>query len=377
MTAPSQPAGGRAELARRLRDLRLHHWPGRTVPQRVLAEGLGGKKSLSLSLISAWENETSPTMPPVARLREYATFFATERSIAGDRGRLVPEDELTADEIAARDQLYEELLALRTGQSQLPAADAASVGFNWAFPSGAPVRIVCGKLDLDRNPAHPYTNPDDPNYTDLLTFADVDALVELFGHLRKVNPDSDVRFIRSDRLMEQPDSADDLASHLILLGGIGLNALTEPVLRKAGLPIRQREHPDYADKGEVFEVAEGKHKGEFLPNFSGHLLVEDVGLLARTRNPYNSATTLTVCNGVFARGVLGAVRALTDDQLRKQNESYLASRFGGADRFAILMRVPVLFGTVLTPDLRNASTRLYEWRNDAVPRGSNGLERAG
>ena len=94
--------------------------------------------------------------------------------------------------------------------------------------------------------------------------------------------------------------------------------------------------------------------------------MEDVGLLARVPNPNNSLTTLTICSGVFAAGVYGAVRTLTDDTLRKQNESYLASRYAGADQFAILMRVPVLSGTVLTPDPQNETTRLYEWPPDAA-----------
>jgi hypothetical protein len=93
---------------------------------------------------------------------------------------------------------------------------------------------------------------------------------------------------------------------------------------------------------------------------------EDVGLLARTRNPNNPATTLTICDGVFARGVFGAVRALTDETMRRQNQRYLANRFDGADRFAIVMRVPVLLNTTMTPDLTKASSRLFEWSEGAM-----------
>src|SRR6476660_8013875 len=107
MAAPSQASAGRAELARTLRELRLHRWPGKRVPQRTLAEGLGGNKPLSLSLISSWENEKNPIPPPPARLHDYATFFVTEQSVIGGRGRLIPEDELTAAEIVDRDKLYE------------------------------------------------------------------------------------------------------------------------------------------------------------------------------------------------------------------------------------------------------------------------------
>jgi hypothetical protein len=341
------------------------------VPQRTLSEALGGAKPLSLSLISSWENENNPTVPTPARLHDYATFFVTERSVAGGRGRLLADDELSVDETAARDDLYRKLLALRTEITDVSTVtSAAPIGFNWRFPRGAVIRIVCGKLD---DPLHPYTQPDNLNYTELLTFADADALIELFGHLRKVNPDSDVRYIRSDRLKD----ADELGGHLILLGGIGLNDLTEQVFGHAGLPISQREHPAFAGQGEIFDVTEGDRTIEFLPEVSGRTLKADLGLLARMPNPNNASTTLTFCNGVFARGVLGAVRTLTDDKLRKENESYLATRFGGAERFAILMRVPVVLGTALTPDLRNESTRLYEWPDNAVPQSSDGLARAG
>lgn len=361
MATPNVPGGGRVVLARSLRDLRLRHWSGRTVPQRTLAEALGGAKPLSLSLISSWENEKNPTVPPTARLRDYATFFATERSVAAGRGRLLTDDELDDSERAIRDQLYEQLLGLRTGATDVPVSiTPGHVSFNWRYPRASVIRVVCGTLDIGDNDelAHPYMRPSHLNYTDLLTFADIDALVELFGHLRMVNPESDVRFVRADRLRE----ADELTSHLILLGGIGLNDLSERLPRQARLPVRQVVHPDFEDDGEIFEIGEGNDTRQFLPQLSGDTLTEDVGLFARMPNPNNSATTLTICNGVFARGVLGSVRLLTDDKLRQQNESYLAARFAGADRFAILMRVPVLLvGTALTPDLQDEKTRLYEW----------------
>jgi hypothetical protein len=371
MTVPEPSTAGRAELARRLGKLRLHHWDA-VVPQRVLAEALGGDaKPLAQSLISG--GEQGRVVPPPRRLREIATFYATPRSMTGERARLLLEDELTADELRARDELLDELTALRDGSDQraeaagaatirsegpvLEAGGGASLRFDWAFPGGAPVRIVCGKLD---DPPEQYTNPENLNYTDLLTYADLDSLVELHGHIRKVNPETDVRFRRSDRLAGA-DSADELASHLVLLGGIGLNALTDRMLAASGLPIRQDEDPAFSTEGEIFEVTDDKEKIKFLPTLSDGKLVEDVGLIARTPNPLNSSTTLTLCNGVFARGVLGAVRTLTDDNLRKQNESWLAERFGGATRFAILVRVPVVLDNAQTPDLTTEAMRLYEW----------------
>ena len=69
------------------------------------------------------------------------------------------------------------------------------------------------------------------------------------------------------------------------------------------------------------------------------MLAEDVGLLARVPNPLNSSRTLTICNGIHSRGVYGAVRSLTDAQLRESNERYISANFGDSGSFAILMSV--------------------------------------
>lgn len=360
MTGVDEAGGAHSELSRRLRELRQHRWDHRRLTQKELADALG----LSSTLISNWEK--SSMTPPPNRLRDYATLFATDRSLSGTGVVVLPGDELTETEAVERDRLLEELLALRGDDKiiSVPAlAPAPGIRLDWTFPRRSSVRIICGLLD---RPAHPYTQLGSPNYTDLLTFADPDALIELHGHIWRMNPDCDIRFLRSDRL-RTVGSADELNSHLVLLGGIGLNELTERVLRESGMPITQKTHPDFAEIGEIFEVAEGQDKIEFLPMMSGGEVVEDVGLLARMPNPNNSSTTLTICNGVFARGVVGAVRTLTDDNMRRNNEAYLTRRFGGVDRFAILMRVPVLLGTVLTPDLQKEQTRLYEWSDGLVP----------
>jgi transcriptional regulator with XRE-family HTH domain len=355
MTVADPSADELPELARRLRQLRVRHGD-KTVTQRMVAQALGGSgKPLAQSLISGWEKGTFA--PPSDRLREIATFYASKRSVAGQHARLLQDDELTPEEKAARDELFDELSALRADVGGRPdVAGNDSIRFDWAFPGAASVRIVCGKLD---DPAHPYTSISNRNYSEILTYADTDALVELHGHIRKVNPDADVRYRRSD-LLAGVDSSDELVSHLVLLGGIGLNALTDRMLAASGMPIRQKAHPAVPE-GEIFEVDDGEKKVEFFPKESGDVLMEDVGLIARMPNPLNSSTTLTLCNGVYARGVLGAVRTLTDDLLRRQNEAWLTERFSGAARFAILMRVPVVLDKAATPDLTTEATRLYEW----------------
>ena len=101
----------------------------------------------------------------------------------------------------------------------------------------------------------------------------------------------------------------------------------------------------------------------FLPEWAGDgkTLIEDVGLLVRTPNPINSNRSLTICNGVHSRGVLGAVRALTDARLRDSNEQYIAKNFADSSNFAILMRVPVIAGQAMTPDFCAPGCVRFRW----------------
>jgi hypothetical protein len=90
-------------------------------------------------------------------------------------------------------------------------------------------------------------------------------------------------------------------------------------------------------------------------------LEEDVGLLARVPNPLNSSRSLTICNGIHSRGVYGAVRTLTDTNLRDSNERYIAANFGKSS-FAILMSVKVVQNKASTPDFSGGRDVLYQWR---------------
>ncbi len=352
---------GRPALARRLRELRETRWPDITLTQAAMAEALGGDSRLGVSTISSWESTNSLTTPTRRRLRAYATFFATRRSVDGGRPRVLPDEDLDDTERAERDRLYDELLALRDPAIGLTVpAVAPSARNSWRFPDGRPVRLVCGTPPerVRAKISHPYGIPSNPNYIELLSFADTDAMVELFGHVRAMNPASDVRFLLSDEL-----EADDLSGHVILLGGLTTRWFPD---YEVGLPVRQTDDPRFPD-GDVFELVADEGQTRFCPVFTslsseGELsLVEDVGMLVRRPNPHNTAATLTLCNGVYGRGVLGAVRCLTDLQLRDRNEAYLTERFGDSDEFGILMRVQVRRGRAVTPDLHNPYTVLYAW----------------
>lgn len=260
----------------------------------------------------------------------------------------LPDTEQARSGRTHRDELFTQLDALRL------SADRGDRRGLWSFPAGERVVLVVGQLE---NMTHQYASERDPNYTRALSHADLDALIELHGHVRAVNPASDVHWRRSDEL----DDIDHLSGHLVVLGGPGLNERLQQILLGTTLPIVQSEHPD-VENGEVFYV-EG-HSEPVLPTFAGRgtpRLTRDVCLFARLTNPFNSARTLTWCSGIFSRGVLGSVRMFTDQRLRAGNESYLTERFADATQFAIMAGVSVDSGDTLSPDLRDPEARLYEW----------------
>jgi transcriptional regulator with XRE-family HTH domain len=357
------PTPAEAQLALRLRQLR----EDTHLTQAQTAALFSTEYKVGAASISSWENMRTPASPPQSRLEPYARLVATNHR-PGDKVRLPTQAELTDAEKEHHQRLLADLERLWEAArgSQEQEAAAAATYRSWFFDDDGPVAIICP----DAPPAArgPLVDAQNPNYTSAHAYADLDALIELFGHIRAEN---DALFPVSFKLAGGV-KADDLSGHLVLLGGVAWNDLTRHLLRSLiRLPVRQFESPDLAS-GEIFAVGRDASEQRFEPEWAPDdpkELVEDVGLLARVRNPYNSSRTLTLCNGIHSRGVLGAVRALTDVRIRDANESYLAERFGTGE-YAILMRVPVFQGEVLSPDLRNPESRLYEWPPQAAERGS-------
>jgi transcriptional regulator with XRE-family HTH domain len=369
--APSPEA---VRLARRLRDLR----ESRRLTQAVLARALSRESRVAVATISSWESQSNPKLPPEERLRAYALIFSQTSTNEGTPA-LPREDDLSAAERDRFHTLHRELVQLRDAVRH--EADL-SIGSSYTldFETGR-ITVVCPEAPIEGR--SPLAEEDNPNHTRLYRYADLDALIEMWGHIRAANPELRVRH----RLPSEVN-ADHLSGHLILLGGIAWNQVTGRLLRVLDeLPIRQMSVPDLAD-GEIFRSRDGqeyrpqwevlKHTGVQAPPteqleaeliedaWSGgqpRELVEDVALLARLRNPFNHSRTITICNGVYSRGVLGAVRTLTDDSVRERNEAYIANRFPGGS-FALLMRVPVVNGEAITPDLEISENRLFEWAPD-------------
>ena len=362
-------------LARRLKELRTRHWPDLPLTQAQLAEAFSTVQPVSVPSISSWESTRRPVPPPYERLRAYAAFFATRRSVAAEPYRVLADTELTGDERAARDRLHEELLGLRevdahepdTGLAWLATGGDTIGGGPWHFPDARPVTIVCARLPEGMLARMPYTEPTDPDYVESYTYADLDALIELHGYLRAVNPTVEVNIRTADNL-----TGDDYTAHLVLLGGVDWNPVTRDLMRRLNTPVRQVSRAGPGDQYDsFFEVPTDNGKRRFDPVVESEpgspqgtvrrLLRQDVAHFVRGDNPYNSKRTLTICNGMFGRGTYGAVRALTDHRFRDRNGDYLARGLGPHSVWSLLFRIFIVNGETLTPDWTDPGTRLHEW----------------
>jgi len=342
-------------LARRLKGLREEQWPDAGLTQAQLAQALGG---LSISLISSWESADRPVRPPVRRLEAYATLFATRHSWDGESLRVLPLEELTDDERDQRKELLDELLWLREGNEPVPAETGAADLWTFDEPEQR-ITIVCAQLPEEFRRHLSYADPESPDFVSLYTYADPDALIELFGHIRSRNPQNPVTFHTSDEL-----AADDYTSHLVLLGGVDFNSVTREVIERLDLPVEQVARDDVGAHG-GFRVMENGESKLIEPQLDAqeHLL-EDVAHFYRGVSPFNRKRTVTVCNGMYGRGTLGAVRALTDARFLDRNTAYVRERFGYRKPFSIISRVPVVGGQGLTPDWTVEENRLHEWPKD-------------
>ncbi|MGM1063239.1 XRE family transcriptional regulator [Saccharothrix sp. Mg75] len=357
MVVPGDPSS----LAQRLKALRKAEWPEVGITQSDLATAFSAEKPTSVPLLSSWESSSKPKVPPLSRLAAYATFFATRRSVTARPYHLLPLDELTDDELARREELLEELTDLhkRTGQGGTRPDGKGDGGF-WYFDDLHDITIVVAQLPEAMRARMPYADPTQPDHVELYTYADLDALIELYGHIRSVNPNNQVNFRTASSL-----TPDDYTTHLVLLGGVDWNSVTRELQYRLDMPITQVGRHDESDAGGFVVRGPGEAERLFAPKLGGgpghEELQEDVAHFYRGVNPFNAKRTVTICNGMYGRGTLGVVRTLTDIRFRDRNTQYLAQRFGDSDSYSVLTRVFVVNGQVVTPDWTQSAFRLFEW----------------
>jgi transcriptional regulator with XRE-family HTH domain len=340
----------RAALARRLRELREEEWPDARITQRMLAKLMGRSEAT----ISSWENPEHSAVPPPEHLEIYALVFSTRKSLRDRALRLVDDHELTESEAARRVELRTELHDLHVRTTGAPASGSNLLAFNDGFD----ITIVCGELpDELRN--FRYSDRDDPDYVELYGWADIDSLLEMYGHLRALNPDSTV-----NRRLSPDMNDDDYTSHLVVLGGPDLNDLTEDAQKLIKMPVELRG--DWEGETKPHFEADGENHAPVLDLEEGRArLRSDVALFYRGLNPYNTKRTITLCYGMYNLGTYGAVRALTDTRFRDRNSAHVLSHLSGSSGYGLLSRVVVRKAKAVTPDWTLESTRLFEWTNEA------------
>jgi transcriptional regulator with XRE-family HTH domain len=355
---------GPDSLAERLRRLRQSGL-SRPLTQREVAAALGREKPLSLALISSWEN--GKAVPPDDRLRDLARLYAPGADGDAAHLGLLDDARLGDGGRQARERLERELFLLRqhaepadTGPGGRSERGTGPANGMWHFPDSVEICIVASRLP-DRVLANvDYADYRHPNHINLLHYADADALVEVFGHVRAANPRSKVTFKTWQEMVP-----DDWSKHVVVLGG-DWNEATKWYRRRVELPVEFVDPNAEAEFDGFFRVTVLDPPRDFKPTFTPPpadlpQLEYDVGLFARSPNPANPSTTLTLCQGIFSRGTFGLVRMFTDAAHRDANEAELAELdpdFGAERLEWLLVRVPVALGNTVTPNLNRRFLRL-------------------
>jgi transcriptional regulator with XRE-family HTH domain len=345
-----QPSIPGRRLAERLRALREREG----LTQKQLARVLGGSEPLSIATVSLWEKPGSDRLPPAARLAAYARLFCTRRSFDSDRPRLLSPDELTEQERKWETELYDELIALRERAAQstaIPVTAKDPHSTIWHFLDPSAVSIVCS--DAVDPPA--YAQDSHLNYSRYARYADLDALIEVFGQVKADNPVRMIRILPANR-----DLRDFDLNHLIIIGGA---ASTAASLFAQDIPLPTPEEIPGTDPATyLFRCNVGEETREFISSRDDKgTLREDVGLIARSPHPLIPGGTVTLLSGITSRGVHGAALCFINSHVRDTNERYLETAFGNVESFCLLMNIPVQNDIALPPNLLRENTRLYEW----------------
>lgn len=221
----------------------------------------------------------------------------------------------------------------------------------WYFPDRTQITLVSYRLPLDQRP--PSSDPDNPNYVRFADLADLDTLIDIYGAVRADNPQSQVVIKAAQDLAQQ-----DVATHLVLIGGLTWEAVTPWFSRIFSIPV---EAGDPFDRGAIVVRDPDNGEREFTHTLSGDEVVEDVGFFASGENPSAPRRRLVICGGITTRGVRGAALCFIDLQMRERNEQYVMTRFPNGSTYCIVMRVPVMNKDPLPPDLSKKENRLFEW----------------
>lgn len=318
----------------------------------------------------AWERTASNALRPARARPASGPARDPQAGIAPSPSLARPGSQLAAgphqddpDELRGKvAALLAENQALRIRVAGAPTIDGTeSQGADaalsmWHFPDGAPITLVSYRLPDDKRP--PHANPQDPNYTRHAELADLDALVDIYGIVNAYNPDAAIDIKAAQDLLPA-----QVASHLILVGGLTWEAVTPWFSRVFPIPI---DPGDPFEQGAIVVHEPDGTEQRFRLTSEGGEIVEDIGFFARGQNPSAPRRTLTICGGITTRGVHGAARCFIDRELRESNGQYLRTRFSAGATYCVVMRIPIVNRDPLAPDLSRDGNVLFEWATNGA-----------
>ncbi len=222
--------------------------------------------------------------------------------------RLLRDDELTEQERERESELYDELLALRErAQSTGPAASVAREqpaprASQLDLEHSGRARRSASYVPMRRIPLlTPVTSH--LNYSQYARFADLDALLEVFGQVKADNPESWIRILSPASL-----AADFALNHLIIIGGAAVEKAAPGFTQDVPLPAVQIVPLPTGLPGETHVFRYETEGLEFGSSYTEDgTLTRDIGFIARAPHPIVPDRTVTVVGGITSRGVHGAV----------------------------------------------------------------------
>ena len=221
----------------------------------------------------------------------------------------------------------------------------------WHFRDSAQIMLVSCRLPPEQRP--PSSDPSNQNYVRFADLADLDTLIDIYGAVRANNPESQVVIRAAQDLGHQ-----DLAAHLVLIGGLTWQEVTPLFSHGFSIPI---EAEDPFERGAIMVHDPETGEREFGYSLIGNEVTEDVGFFVCGKNPSAPRSTLIICGGVTTRGVRGAALCFIDREMRDLNEQYVLPRFPDGSTYCIVMKVAIFNRDPLTPDLSKEENRLFEW----------------
>jgi transcriptional regulator with XRE-family HTH domain len=237
-------------------------------------------------------------------------------------------------------------------EGELDHADGRGVRLSrWHFPGGGPIALACQRLPPDRRP--PSSDKGNPNYTRFSGMADLDTLIDVHGAANTYNPASHITIVSAQDL-----TYEEAGRHLVLIGGLAWSTASAWISRVLPMPVAVDDPCDHRAMA-IRDPGGGEQVFSYVLNQDE--VVEDVGVFASGANPWARHRLLTICGGITTRGVRGAARCFIDPAVRETNENYIAARFSDVPFYCIAMRVPIVNGEPLAPDLSRNENRLYEW----------------